>query len=44
MTGALSSSALEDSKAAWVKRLARWVGAGGSGMSDGLLRDKKFWR
>jgi hypothetical protein len=26
----------------WVKRLARWVGAGGNGMSEGLLRIEKF--
>jgi hypothetical protein len=24
------------SKAVWVKRLARWVGAGGNGMNEGL--------
>ncbi|MEY2782093.1 MAG: hypothetical protein RLZZ134_152, partial [Pseudomonadota bacterium] len=29
------------SKALWVNRLARWVGAGGSGMNKGLLRMEK---
>jgi hypothetical protein len=29
------------SKAVWVNRLARWVGAGGSGMNKGLLRMEK---
>jgi hypothetical protein len=28
----------------WVKRLARCVGAGGSGMSEGPLEGEKFWR
>jgi hypothetical protein len=30
------------SNALWVKRLARWVGAGGNGMSEGLLRIEEF--
>jgi hypothetical protein len=30
------------SNALWVKRLARWVGAGGNGMSEGLLMIEKL--
>jgi hypothetical protein len=41
MAGASVCSSLL-SKALWVKRLARWVGAGGNGMSEGLLRIEKF--
>jgi hypothetical protein len=32
------------SKALWVKRLARWVGAGGSGMCEGLWVFEKVGR
>jgi hypothetical protein len=32
------------SNALWVKRLARWVGAGGNGMSEGLLMIEKIER
>jgi hypothetical protein len=32
------------SKALWVKRLARWVGAGGNGMCEGLWVFEKFGR
>jgi hypothetical protein len=35
MTGASVGISLL-SKAVWVKRLARWVGAGGNGMNEGL--------
>jgi len=42
MTGAFSASVVWASKAVWVKRLARWVGAGGSGMSEGLLISEKI--
>jgi hypothetical protein len=35
MTGASICVSLL-SKAVWVKRLARWVGAGGNGMNEGL--------
>jgi hypothetical protein len=35
MTGASVGISLL-SKALWVKRLARWVGAGGNGMNGGL--------
>jgi hypothetical protein len=41
MAGASVCSTLL-SNALWVKRLARWVGAGGNGMSEGLLRIEKF--
>jgi hypothetical protein len=32
------------SKALWVKRLARWVGAGGNGMCEGLWMFEKIGR
>jgi hypothetical protein len=35
MTGASVCVSLL-SKAVWVKRLARWMGAGGNGMNEGL--------
>jgi hypothetical protein len=41
MAGASVCSSLL-SKALWVKRLARWVGAGGNGMSEGLLMIEKL--
>jgi hypothetical protein len=43
MTGVSVSVSLL-SKALWVKRLARWVGAGGNGMSEGLWEFEKFGR
>ena len=38
---ALSWSSSGLSKALWVRRLARWVGAGGSGMDESLLKKVK---
>jgi hypothetical protein len=43
MTGASVGVSLL-SKAVWVKRLARWVGAGGNGMCEGLWVFEKFGR
>jgi hypothetical protein len=43
MTGASLGVSLV-SKALWVKRLARWVGAGGNGMNKGLLMGEKLGR
>jgi hypothetical protein len=43
ITGA-SVGVLLVSKALWVKRLARWVGAGGNGMCEGLWVFEKFGR
>jgi hypothetical protein len=42
MAGAFSSSVPEVTKADADRRLARWAGAGGSGMGNGLLKDKRF--
>jgi hypothetical protein len=43
ITGA-SVGVLLVSKALWVKRLARWVGAGGNGMCEGLWVFEKIGR
>jgi hypothetical protein len=40
----LSLSFAELANAVVVNRLARWVGAGGSGMVDGFLRSKRIGR
>ena len=42
--GTFSSSAPDETKAEGVRRLARWAGAGGSGMDEGLWRENGIGR